>query len=92
MSDAPTCVFVNTYYQAFIEHHYSQNPDLAKRRYDDQHASLTATRFGDSDFYSQGLKYHGWQTVDLIANVPPLQAAWAAENQPATAQSSARRR
>ncbi len=80
MSGGPTCVFVNTYYQAFVEHHYSQKPDLSQRAYAEQHQSLVATRFGDSDFYSRGLGTHGWQTIDLVANVAALQMAWAKEH------------
>ena len=36
--------------------------------------------FGDSDFYSQGLKSAGWNTDDIVANCAPLQKAWAKEN------------
>jgi len=76
----PRCVFLNTYYPAFLENHYSQNPSLLQKSYAEQKASLQSQSFGDSDFYSEGLKAAGCHAEDLILNCNPLLTAWAREN------------
>lgn len=75
-----TALFINTYYGAFLNNHYSTHPSLAHKSYAEQKASLQATCFGDSDFYSTGLKRAGWGADDLIVNCQPLQETWAREN------------
>jgi ubiquinone/menaquinone biosynthesis C-methylase UbiE len=74
-----SCVFVNQYYPAFLQAHYQRHPGLASAPYAQQKASLQATFFGDSDFYSRGLQQAGWTAEDLIVNAAPLQQAWARE-------------
>lgn len=76
----PTCLFLCTYYPGFLERHYGAAPELATRPYAEQLDSLLASNFGDSDFYSNGLKKAGWDAVDVIANCDPLQTAWANEH------------
>jgi SAM-dependent methyltransferase len=76
---APSCVFVNTYYPAFLQAHYQRHPELLTASYAQQKARLQATCFGDSDFYSAGLAQAGWVADDVIANCGPLQSAWARE-------------
>ncbi len=76
----PSIVFINTYYDAFLREHYLKNPLLHSKSYADQKESIQSECFGDSDFYSVGLKRLGWQADDLIVNAPLLQAAWAKEN------------
>ena len=76
---APSCVFINTYYPAFLEAHYQQHPELLAAPHAVQKARLQATCFGDSDFYSRGLEQAGWRASDIIANCGPLQSAWARE-------------
>lgn len=83
-----TCVFLNTYYPGFLDHHYRTSPDLSSRTYREQHRSLQSACFGDSDFYSSGLREAGWEADDLIANCQPLQRAWAIENGSADSTSS----
>ncbi|MFO0775923.1 MAG: glycosyltransferase [Nitrospiraceae bacterium] len=75
-----TCVFVNTYYPGFLKTHYQRNSHLAAASYETQHAALIAAGFGDSDFYSEGLRHAGWATSDLIVNCEPLQQAWVRES------------
>lgn len=77
---APTCLFLNTYYQGFLDDHYKRHAGLAAASYDEQHRSLQQVCFGDSDFYSSGLRQAGWQAYDLIANCAPLQRQWAQEH------------
>ena len=76
-----SCLFLNTYYPAFLENFYSQNQNLLSASYDEQLQALQSQAFGDSDFYSSGLRELGWNANDLIINCAPLQAAWARENQ-----------
>jgi bifunctional ADP-heptose synthase (sugar kinase/adenylyltransferase) len=74
------CVFLNTYYTAFLDHHYHKNPNLNQESYHSQISSLQSTYFGESNFYSKGLMGAGWETKDFILNCRPLQEAWAKEN------------
>ncbi len=74
------CVFLNTYYPAFIDSHFRKHPYLLSASYREQKDSLQASFFGDSDFYSEGLKKAGWDAEDLIINCSLLQQAWAREN------------
>jgi len=79
-TEKPVCLFLNTYYPKFIESHYEKNPQLPAVSYQEQKDSLRAASFGDSDFYSEGLKKAGWNADDLIINCDPLQQAWAREH------------
>jgi len=74
------CVFLNTYYPAFIDIFYRLSPYVARLSYAEQLAALYKTLFGDSDFYSHGLRAAGWDAADLILNCSPLQQTWAREN------------
>jgi SAM-dependent methyltransferase/predicted O-methyltransferase YrrM len=77
--DQPRCLFVNTYYPGFLEQHYQRRPELLSAGYDSQHSALQDACFGDSDFYSSGLRAAGWAVQDVIANCPSLQRQWAFE-------------
>lgn len=79
-SRKPECLFLNTYYQGFIDTMYRKLPTLKSESYDQQKQMLQAQFFGDSDFYSRALQNHGWNAVDLIVNCYPLQRQWALEN------------
>jgi len=80
----PKCIFVNTFYSGFLNSHYRNNPKLAQCSYGEQLRSLNDANFGDSDYYSEGLRRAGWLAADLIVNCDPLQQAWARENDLAT--------
>lgn len=75
----PLCLFLNTYYDKFIINHYNST-NLKNNSYSNQLNSLQNTWFGDSDFYSKGMKLSGWRSEDLIINCWQLQSAWASEN------------
>lgn len=77
---APSAVFINTYYGAFLSSFYRENPGLAGAGYQAQMEALRSSFFGDSDFYSDGLARQGWRCQDLIVNCEELQRAWAREN------------
>lgn len=72
-------LFVNTYYSGFLKEHYQRHPGMEKQPYWQQKRSLLEQCFGDSDFYSAGMRVAGWDADDLIINVEPLQLTWAAE-------------
>ena len=78
--ELPTCLFLNTYYLGFLEHHYRLHPELLEAPYEPQQKALQAACFGDSDFYSSGLRAAGWAAQDLIVNCPSLQRQWAREH------------
>jgi ubiquinone/menaquinone biosynthesis C-methylase UbiE len=74
------CVFLNTFYEGFMQALYRRQPHLAQAGYAVQHQAVQQALFGDSDFYSQGIAAAGWNADDLIVNVEPLQRAWGVEN------------
>jgi len=73
------CLFLNTYYAGFLDAHYSKTSEFSCRSYQTQKDALQSKYFGDSDFYSKGLKKQGWDAQDLIVNCGTLQQAWARE-------------
>jgi SAM-dependent methyltransferase len=77
--NAPSILFINTYYPAFLQRHYGGFPDLLQADYETQLDALLRTGFGDSSFYSKGMLLQGWEAGDVIANCEPLQAAWRRE-------------
>jgi ubiquinone/menaquinone biosynthesis C-methylase UbiE len=77
--ERPICLFVNTYYPAFLDQHYKTHSELRSAPYEAQHRALQAACFGDSDCYSIGLQAAGWAAQEVIANCSPLQRQWALE-------------
>ncbi len=77
----PKAVFLNIYYDSFLDNHYQYNEGLQDLSYKEQLDSIQGTMFGDSDFYSHGIKkVDGWDAVDIITNCETLQRTWAMEN------------
>ena len=74
------CVFLNTCYEGFLNDFHKKSPETLSQTYLEHKNAIQRQFFGDSDFYSEGLKKAGWNTEDLIANCPDLQQAWAKEN------------
>lgn len=72
-------LFIDTYYPEFLAEHYRRNV-LAELSYAEQRASLLASRFGISDFYSRHLRTLGVESEEIIANCAPLQLRWAREH------------
>ena len=56
----PTCLFVDTYYEGFIKNFYQRNPELLAASYRDQINSIHTECFGESNFYSNGLRRQNW--------------------------------
>ena len=78
----PKILFLNIYYQNFLDRHYRDNPHLLNASYEDQKEAIIATMFPDSDFYSHAMKQNGWEADDIITNCTTLQHQWAVENDP----------
>jgi ubiquinone/menaquinone biosynthesis C-methylase UbiE/MoaA/NifB/PqqE/SkfB family radical SAM enzyme len=74
------CLFINTYYSAFLEGVYKKKPNLEIESYLVQKHFLHQESFGDSDFYSYWISQAGYPADDLIVNCKQLQTAWAKEN------------
>ncbi len=75
-----TCVFLNTYYPGFLDSHFSKTSELISCSYQIQKDALQSECFGDSDFYSEAIKKHGWDAQDFIVNCERLQQSWAVEH------------
>ncbi|MDX6476144.1 MAG: hypothetical protein QOH95_1655 [Gaiellaceae bacterium] len=72
-------LILDTCYPAFLRAHYAQDPDLARRPYDEQWRRLMDTFFGTADSYSHALGELGHEAHEIVANAAPLQEAWARE-------------
>jgi spore maturation protein CgeB/SAM-dependent methyltransferase len=79
-SATPSILFLNTYYGAFLARFYRDNPGLTQASYQAQKQALIDSFFGDSDFYSRGMREAGWKSEDRIVNCEELQGTWAREN------------
>ena len=71
---------VDTYYPAFVAAFYAARPALADAPYDVQLRALLNTSFGTSDAYSFHLRALSHETIDLLADVGPLQHRWAVDH------------
>jgi spore maturation protein CgeB len=73
-------LILDTCYPAFLRAHYSENPGLVARPYDEQWHALMGTFFGTADSYSHALCELGHEAHEIVANAAPLQLAWAREH------------
>jgi len=75
------CLFLTNYYPNFLSSIYRKKPEISFLNFKRQKDFLLSEFFGDSDFYSEGLKkVDGWDADDIIMNCVPLQQAWAKEH------------
>ena len=74
-----SCLFLNTFYDGFLKQCYGES-ELQSKSYEMQLSVLNGAGFGDSDFYSSGLRSSAWEAEDIIFNCAPLQVAWAKEH------------
>ena len=77
---AKYCLFLNTYYKGFVDSLYAEIPSLTEFGYSIQLQRNQNALFGDSDFYSRGVRNQEWRAEDIIVNIPMLQAAWCRES------------
>lgn len=61
----------------YLRQFYRERPGLASESYDGQHAALMADCFGWADFWSAALAKLGYETLETVANVEPMQKRWA---------------
>lgn len=74
-------LFVSTYYPAFLSSFYARyGKALLHKAYKFHKKKLLGELFGDSDFYSEGVRKNGIEAEDVVANDGVLQKKWAKEN------------
>jgi len=78
-------LIVDTFYGPYLERLYAGG-SLAQQTWAQQHKAHFAGGFGTGDAYSHGLGLLGVDAIEIVANSPLLQQAWAREHQPALLQ------
>jgi len=73
-------LIVDTYYPAFIHHHYTSHPGLENQPYAEQWRVMMDQCFGTADFYSFNLNIHGCEAEEVVVNCDALQRQWAREH------------
>jgi spore maturation protein CgeB len=73
-------LIVDTFYPAFLGHHYGTHERLAAAPYRQQWRALMETFFGTADAYSYNLNRLGHEAHEFVVNCAPLQHAWAREH------------
>lgn len=74
-------LFISVYYPHFLDSFYRRNKSaVANLNFGDHLEKLLDELFGDSDFYSSGVRENGQEATDIIANDKLLQIKWAKEN------------
>ena len=74
-------LIVDTFYGPYLERLYASG-SLAQQPWAQQHKAHFAGGFGTGDAYSHGLGLLGVPAIEIVANSPVLQKAWAREHQP----------
>lgn len=74
-------LIVDTFYGPYLERLYAGG-SLAQQPWAQQHRAHFAGGFGTGDAYSHGLGLLGMDAIEIVANSPLLQQAWAREHQP----------
>lgn len=73
-------LFISVYYPAFLNSFYDRcGNEVEKLSFQKHRQRLLDELFGDSDFYSAGVRENGYQADDIIANDEKLQKKWAKE-------------
>ncbi len=73
-------LILNTDYPGFLQAFYGEHPGLARQSYAEQMRARMETLFGVADFYSRNLRLLGHEAIDIHANNPHMQGAWAREH------------
>lgn len=71
---------ITTFYSDYVDRFYRERPELSRKGYAEQKACLDYDAFGWADFWANALAPLGYDATEIIANIEPLQKAWAAEN------------
>ena len=78
-------LIVDTFYGPYLERLYAGS-SLAQQTWAEQQKAHFAGGFGTGNAYSHGLALLGVDAIEIVANSPVLQQAWAREHQPALLQ------
>ena len=62
-----------------IKYFYLKYPNLSEKSYAEQKTIIDYQAFDWSDYWSHGFQQLGYEAIDVISNVVPLQRAWAKE-------------
>lgn len=73
-------LIISADYPKFLAEHYLSRPGLHQASYAKQLAARNESLFGVADFYSRNFRAHGHDAIEVHANNPWLQHAWAREN------------
>lgn len=68
-----------THQSGYVRSFYDLRPGLAAEPYQAQYAALMKDCFGWADFWSLALNKLGFETGEIVADVEPMQKAWAYE-------------
>jgi spore maturation protein CgeB len=71
---------ITTVYSAYWQKFYKNFPEFVNQSYIVQKKSLEYDGFGWADFWSHALMLIGYDAAEIIANIKPLQKAWAKEH------------
>ena len=71
---------VASFYSAYSESFYHERPHLAALSYAEQLTALLTDCFSWADFYDEPLRRLGYEPVEIVRDVEPLQRRWAAEH------------
>jgi hypothetical protein len=71
---------ITTYYLSYLKQVYNQRYNLNNQPYKIQYETLIADCFGWSDFWVNPLSKFGYEVIEIIGNVKPMQVMWAKEN------------
>lgn len=69
-----------TFYPSYIQRFYGENPGLAQANYATQSQALDNDAYGRAEFWIHALTALGYEGMRVIANIEPLQKAWAREH------------
>jgi hypothetical protein len=74
-------LIVDTFYGPYLQRLYTGGA-LAQQPWAKQHKAHFVGGFGTGDAYSHGLGLLGVEAIEIVANSPVLQQAWAREHEP----------
>lgn len=74
-------LIVDTFYGPYLQRLYADG-SLDSKPWNEQHKAHFAGGFGTGDAYSYGLGLLGVPAIEIVANSPHLQKAWAREHRP----------
>lgn len=70
-------LIITSSYTKYLQAFYSSRPDLRTSSYREQKEAYEEDAFGWSSCWRDALHPHGWDVLDIIWNVEPMQRAWA---------------